>query len=308
MTSVAERQFLVTDYQASIMNNLIAIALTLAGPRLWIIIKRFGIWAYYKWARKYRSECLQSDRLTIGSTLSNMDIIEESHSELGASLRVLGNAMQRLQPRLEIPASPESFSRGERHLKWMTRVWEVIIKRQLDLLISIFLSILFVGIFVAGASGSVFSAKITSDTVALANSRRCCPPERHVLRDKAYLQAASYGQRCYRQPPGAEGCDYFLRQDIPYVEKPIRECPWRHNTCDQANDMIRITDGSLKGTINASHPIHQDSAMLYDTGMLDASIIGINVPKRYQFRRVAVCAPLTSPTDGQQTFGFAIGG
>lgn len=289
------------------MNNLIAMALTLSGPRLWIIIKRFGLWAYYRWALGNRRKRVESDRIAMTSTLSNMHIIEESHSELGASLKVLGNAMRRLQPHIEIPASPERFGRGEPHTQWITRVWERILKQPLDLLISLLLSIVFVGIFVAGASGSVFSAKITSDTVALANSRRCYPPDRDMRGDKIYLQAASYSQRCYRQPAATEGCGYFLRPDIPYIEKPIKQCPWRYNTCDTTDDTNLGTDGSSKESTNTSYSKTQDAAILLDTGMVDASAIGINVPKRYLFRRVAVCAPSTSPTIGQQTFGFAIG-
>ena len=50
----SERQFLVTDYQASIMNNLVAMALTLAGPRPWILIKRLAVWAYKRLRRGNR--------------------------------------------------------------------------------------------------------------------------------------------------------------------------------------------------------------------------------------------------------------
>ena len=46
------RQFLVSRSRASVLNNLVAIALTLAGPKLWIQLKAFSLFAFDIYARR----------------------------------------------------------------------------------------------------------------------------------------------------------------------------------------------------------------------------------------------------------------
>lgn len=229
-----ERQILVTDYQASIMNNLVAMALTLSGPRLWILIKRLAIQAYRRLSRSHpRMESHLNHRMD--SSPSSLDIIEESHSELSASLRMMTNMVRQLRPRIELPHILESLTVAQSEnalLQWVDRAWNILLKHPLDLLVPLILAVIFVGIFVAGASGSVFSAKITSDTVALANSQHCFPPKRGLTRQKAYAKDILYGQQCFHQPSGTEGCGYFFQQDIPFIEKMVKECPWSDDTCD----------------------------------------------------------------------------
>ena len=306
----SERQFLVTDYQASIMNNLVAMALTLSGPRLWILIKRLAVWAYKRLRRGNRVTGWRLDHeMELAS--SNIDIIQESHSELSASLSITMNIMGRLRPRIEIPHVPQGLNhnRSDSALyQWSARAWTLLLERPINLLMSLSLSVMFVGIFVAGASGSVLSAKITSDRVALANSRLCCPPERNMMGNKAYNQAAPYSRQCYRQPFGAEGCGYLFQQDIAYTERAIKACPWRYNTCDTQNSLSANIDTLQKFNSTSSKSKIRDSAVLFDTGLVDSSIIRINSPRRYQFRRAAVCAPCTFPTRGHQVFRLAIRG
>lgn len=187
------RQFLVTDYQASIMSNLVAMTLTLAGPRLWILIKRFAIWLY-DYVRASRSHhttredfrmCLpirESGDASLHSRDRNRDleIIEESHSELSASIKLITDILRRLRPRIELPSQAETLNYRHTRSEYTGKImcaWNNTLRQPMDIIIPFLLSIAFVAIFVAGSAGSVLSAGIVSDTTALASSRRCFIPQ-----------------------------------------------------------------------------------------------------------------------------------
>ncbi|KAG8530284.1 uncharacterized protein KY384_004786 [Bacidia gigantensis] len=59
--------------------------------------------------------------------------------------------------------------------------------------------------------------------------------------------------------------------------------------------------------LDRSSTSDRDAAVLFDTGLTESSVIGINAPKRYRFRRTATCAPYTQLTGKPPGFGFAIG-
>ena len=148
-----------------------------------------------------------------------MNIIEESHSKLSVALKLSMAMIRGLQPRIELPRQSFIGTVGtarDKRIERLRSAWDNFLRRPLDFLISFLLSCIFVGIFVAGSSGSVLSAGIVSDTTALASSSRCYPPDDIT---NASLQAAAYSQQCYRRPPGTEGCNYLYNQQTTFTEK-----------------------------------------------------------------------------------------
>lgn len=295
-------QFLVTDYQASIMSNLIAMALTLAGPRLWILIKPFSFWVLRQW-RRHHGRNKEPREMLPGQT---MDIIEESHSELSAALRLVVEVVRRLRPRIELSdESTNGVRKTTRHRCYgpLASAWRNFLSRPCDIVVSLLLSSAFVGIFVAGSSGSVLSAGIVSDTTALASSRHCFPPDD---KPSALSQAASYSQQCYKKSRETEGCQHFYQQYIAYSEKAIHRCPLRYGGC--AVQSTAANNNFPEGDIgNQGQSAARDVGVSFDTGFVESNVIGINAPKRYSFRRTATCAPSTSFMKRYDSFGFAIG-
>ena len=306
------------------MSNVVATALTLCGPRLWLLIKRLGFEAfalYVHWKRNYGSS---ASRRHLSTSDNAMELIEESHSELGAALMLLKSIFLRLRPRIEL--AEQSIANvngagGNRRTERLKRIWETFLSKPFDIGMSVLLSLTFVGIFVAGTSGSVLSAGIVGDTTALASSEHCFPPD--YRKSNVSLEAASYSQRCYKQPAGTEGCGYLYNQDIFYSERSSKKCPLRQCqggvqkpsatnhifTGEQENDTTNIRESaatsqaSMKEQDNGgSHRKH--SAITLDTGLVDASVIGINAPKRYQFRRTTTCAPSRSSQNEYQSVGI----
>ena len=194
-----QRQFLVTDYQASIMSNLVAIALTLSGPRLWILIKRLGFCVY---GTIFARRSVVNELSQAQSSSNALDIIEESHSVLSAAIRPFVNSFYCLRPRIELPSAttrsnvdPRCSWPYEESVEHVVRAWGDFLKRPLDTFISVCLSIAFVALFVAGSSGTVLSTGIVSDNTALASSTWCSPFNRSA-NAKSTMQAFEYIQRC----------------------------------------------------------------------------------------------------------------
>ena len=290
----SERQFLVTDYQASIMSNMVAMALTISGPRLWFLIKRLVLWTHREfllWRRMRGKSNLESDVRS-----NTMEIIDESHSELGAALRLWRHISFRLRPRVELldnPAWWENATAGDGRIAMLKKVCKNFLRRSLDIFMSILLSLAFVGIFVVVSTGSVLSAGIVvGDTTALSSSRLCEPPGHS---DILFTRAASYSQQCYRKPAGTDGCGYFYSQDIPY--KVISD-----------RDAIKSEEHIYQGHEHHSLSTRRNETVSFDTGLLDSSIIGINAKKRYQFRRKTTCTLVASEQKDYQSLGMRMEG
>lgn len=147
-------------------------------------------------------------------------------------------------------------------------IWKNILRDPLEISIRFLLSFTFIGIFVALASGSVLSAKIVSDSVALSSSGRCWAPYYSI---QAIENAFAYSRQCYNASNGAEGCSLFFNQSIGYTSESSGHCPWVGKLCALRND-------------NASYTL--------DTGFISTKTIGINAQSRYSFRKRTTCAPL----------------
>ena len=267
----------MSQYHASVLSNLVAVALTLAGPRLWILIKAllFSVVDMYKRHLTRRRGLPTSSNIARQNRaahlthfeIENLETTRTSHSELGAALSLLKNLWHHLgSGRIGLPAG--LVSRRKEWTKSVSRIWTNLIQRPFDIIASIFLSALFVGIFVAESSANVLSANIVSDTTALVSSAKCTFYSRCL--GPAGSAAFWYSQQCYQAPLGADGCNFFYNQSIGYKEKSEDVCPFAGPLCIKA----------------------RNSALTFDTGLVDASIIGVNSATQFQFRRTTTCAPL----------------
>ena len=141
------------------------------------------------------------------------------------------------------------------------------------------------GLFVAQAIAGVFSAKIASDRAGLSSSQHCGiwqfnenaggdAADRDDLNNyQKEARASQYARTCYNSPDptGPFSCRIFYNQSIAYTTKIRQPCPF------------------------ASHHLCHDglySAISFDTGHIDASVIGINSPTNHKFRRTTSCSPL----------------
>lgn len=272
---------LVTQSQASIISNLIAVVLTLAGPRLWILLKEIAFWILNLLRKLPSRGSFQARGQRCGSRWAwcrnnILPAAEESHSELGAATTLATMAMHELRRhRIELPGSNERATNPEQGNIWnllrpLLRLWGNFLKHPLDIIVPIVLSLLFIGIFVAESTGTVMSAKIVGDSTAISDSPRCFA--RNFT--ESPHRALAYVDQCYHAALGTEGCNFFYNQSIRYREEFTSNCPWLG---------FRCFNGSNTG-------------VAFDTGYVQSRYLGINLVERYMFRRWAVCAPMiTNP-------------
>ena len=235
-------------------------ALTLAGPRLWILLKAFASWIWRQQLLRRRSGQSSISRPNPDS----LQIMEESHSELGAARDILKRVFN--QVFVKSIRLPES--RYLNTLAWRV-FWVTKMQQAFDVLVSILLSLLFIGTFVAESSGSALTANIISDSVALTSSRTCSVAT-DMIWGVGWSRAFSYVQQCYRKQAGTGDCNYYYNQSISYTEMRIDICPFSAKVC----------------------ALNEHPAYSFDSGLVDSKYLGINAQKRYLFRRRVTCAPV----------------
>lgn len=142
------------------------------------------------------------------------------------------------------------------------------------------------GLFVAQAIAGVFSAKIASDRTGLSPSQHCgiWQFNENAGGDAAdrddwnnyqkEARASQYARTCYNSPDPTDpfSCRVFYNQSIAYTTKIQQPCPFASS---------KLCHGGLY------------SAISFDTGHIDASVIGINSPTTHKFRRTTSCSPLS---------------
>ena len=151
-------------------------------------------------------------------------------------------------------------------------------------IIIVLLTVLF-GLFVAQAIAGVFSTKITSDKAGLSSSKYCGiwqfnedaggePADRDDWYNyQKEARASQYARTCYNSQDPTEpfSCRIFYNQSIAYTTKTHQSCPFASSEL--------CHDGLY-------------SAVSFDTGYVDASVIGINSAETPKFRRTTSCSPL----------------
>lgn len=310
---VAGRQFLVTDRQSSIMSNTVAVMLTLAGPRLWILIKAllFAVYGYFQnFQKRQHTESVSDLELATspGSASAPADVeacpeaqsvhtvhslgfprrdllhhgidtTKSSHTELGAARSLIYNVWEELRAN-QLMLRPKSTrtSRNNSRTEMISRFWHNFIRRAFEITTSLLLSIIFIAIFVVESSGSVLSANIVSDATAPAASSDCGIPHGWFYYDSVDRRAKSYQERCYQKYSRADDCDHYSSQSLTYKERSNASCPF-------------LDKGCLQG---------KTAAYTLDTGYIDAKFLGFNAGQRHLFRRKSTCSPVAS--DGESFY------
>ena len=152
----------------------------------------------------------------------------------------------------------------------------------------IFLAIfVLITVFVAWTVVGILSANIASDSTGLSSSKHCgiWQFDDNAGDDAGYRndlcnrqkeeQASQYAQNCYSNPDVANtlSCKIFYNQSIGFETKTQQTCPFP----------------SAELCYNGLY-----SAISFDTGPVDASVIGINHKPTYKFRRRTSCSPLNT--------------
>lgn len=140
-------------------------------------------------------------------------------------------------------------------------------------------------LFVVQAIAGVFSAKIATDRDGLSSSQHCGiwqfnedaggeAADRDDLNNyRKEARASQYARTCYNSQDPTEpfSCRVFYNQSIAYTTKTDQLCPF------PSSELCH--DGLY-------------SAISFDTGYIDASVIGVNSPTTHKFRRTTSCSPL----------------
>ena len=160
-------------------------------------------------------------------------------------------------------------------------VWD----RSLAVKAIVVITVVIFGLFVAQAIAGVFSAKIASDRAGLASSSHCGiwqfdddAGEEAADRDdlgnyQKEARARQYARTCFNSPdPDSPfACRTFYNQSIKFDTFTHQPCPFPSSL---------LCSGGLY------------SAVTFDTGLVDASIIGINAAVTHKFQRTTTCSPL----------------
>jgi len=163
----------------------------------------------------------------------------------------------------------------------------------------IFLVVTYAGFLALG----VVTAYLATDSKALSTNSGCglyvpasnSSQSQHSLGPFAFqaqLDSAQLVESCYRTTSGADGCNFFVQQSIPYTSSD-GPCPFVDGLCHE----------------------NMSSASYFSTGPTDAAMVGINAPQTFQFQSNTTCVPLngnetyisTSEKDGFYTHTYNYG-
>lgn len=140
-------------------------------------------------------------------------------------------------------------------------------------------------------ASAILTDRMVTDRVGLLDSKKCglyeYNNERYgeeeasradILMVERERRAAAYAQECYDYGTNKKGkamtCDFFYNSTIGYEVKEAI-CPFdKKEVC-----------------FERSQP---GSAVTFDTGLKDSSLLGINANPTYKFRRISTCAALSA--------------
>ena len=151
-------------------------------------------------------------------------------------------------------------------------------------------SLIIILLFAGQAAAGYFTALVASDGIGLSASKHCgiwqfdpkAGDEAADMDDltnyKKEAQSGLYARNCYgsRQNDNPFSCGLFYNESLKFTTKTGQMCPFQ--------DPQMCLDGWY-------------SAIAFDTGLIDASTIGINHHSRHKFRRSTVCSPLKTSDD-----------
>lgn len=270
-----ECQILAPNFWSRFMTGVVAVSLTLITPYVFRIGKAFLIW-FFDLVGRLAGAWNNTD--TGESAGLNTPLLPtQAADDTEGSNHGAENFLDILKD-----------SENSREAVWkLTRCGVHRIKEQCEspsIAIIVIATVLF-GLFVAQTVAGVFSAKVASDRAGLASSKHCGiwqfddavgeePADLDDLNNyQKETRASQYARICYNPPDLSSpfSCRLFFNQSIAFDTKINQPCPFPSSEL--------CLDGPL-------------SAVTFDTGLVDASVIGINAAVTYKFRRTTSCSPL----------------
>ena len=222
--------------------------LTLAGLRLWILIRAFLSWSL-KWFTRLSH---RQDRHFSPSSSSahpphygeiplhdflahNLHLSQHSHSELSAARDILRNAWEEIRMNnIRLPSPESRWSRLE-HLPFTHLSVPIAFKRLVgisaDTLVSLTLAFLLVAIFVAESTGAVLSANIFGDNHAISVSPNCTSLA--SMSPVTNQDVSDYQRLCYDASSMDTRCNIYVNRTILYTEHSNTSCPFIDGVCLQ---------------------------------------------------------------------------
>ncbi|QDS76627.1 hypothetical protein FKW77_007884 [Venturia effusa] len=270
------QQILATDFAANVMKTLVAVALALSAKYITQILRHWGL-RYLRWKdRQSSSQRIGRQRprtsLERGSRAPNID---EAAPDLTPSHLNCENNRQ------TNPLVVSEMSKGGLRKLFHKMFTGRSSISQLAVLV-IPLSGAWVGLIIGGH----YSATVATNRTALLKSEKCGiwmfddenagqnAASWADLNDRQKeARAADYARRCYgdSQPGEPTQCDFFYTRNITYSEPFYSyKCPFPSN--------------------DVSAPATQ--SVTFDTGLVHASVLGINSDKTHKFRRKTTCSSL----------------
>lgn len=147
------------------------------------------------------------------------------------------------------------------------------------------LSVVLIAISLAYSVAGSFSTTIPVESSGLSASKHCgswslrkdagkeAEDDDDLIQAQKEMRAAQYGRDCYghRSVTSPDRCTFFESQTITYNVQTGQECPFK--------DKHFCAGGGY-------------TAARFTTGLVDASVLGINTGKPPKFNRTTICVPL----------------
>jgi len=307
---------LASDLWSRFMTSVVAVCLTLISPYMFKIVSSFFCWILRS------SVSSQTERVDAGDRAPLLDGHAGSYGSVGANdsgedrSRITGVSEHRALVRIrggsqETSQSPHAESNGvngqampdaqisekdldlldmledsesSRDFVWRCMKYVARGGKKWTAVIALIIFVLFC-VFVAWAIVVIVSAYIASDKIGLSSSQHCGiwqfddnAGDEAAYRDDLYNRqkeerASQYARNCYNNPDPTDtlSCRIFYNQSIGFETKTQQSCPFPSSEL------------CYKGLY---------SAITFDTGLVDASTIGINSRVTFKFRRRTKCSPL----------------
>ena len=267
----ADRQLLVHEETAQIITNAIAIATTLALPRILILIQ-LGLPCLVRATHRLNHQSepdRQPGRLTshVLQTFQSAESIGSMASKLVH--RHLG------MPHIEIGVNKYGFR------KRYHEIWANFLENRWAFSV-LCLAVLALGaLYIAIQTIAVLTAGIVSNSFGVSSLSTCgqwlplgpltnetTPGPVMITADGEY-EAIAYAETYYGTASPGRRTSEYARQKIDYQIYQNRPCPFAHEYC-----------------------VGNNSALVMDTGMQSTRVLGINTAEQYFFRKEVTCAPL----------------
>ncbi|KAK3313322.1 hypothetical protein B0H66DRAFT_565878 [Apodospora peruviana] len=272
-------QYLVQEHTATFCSTLLAVVLALSLPFADRLLRRFFVLFFRWWTRRESQDPARRPLLPVSNSGDPRQFIDILQAPGGGRALLVGTIRHVRQ-------------KGSRH-------------SVLSLMIGIIILAAWVGRVIAG----IFAANIVTDRTATWDSEHCgiwqfdsdgagegAATRADVYDREKESRAGEYARYCYESPPSAKQpmyCDFFHQRNITYTRNTTFQCPF----------------------VDESVCVVGTPAVIFDTGLVDASQIGVNDWTTYKFRRSTTCAPLNTDSrfvsnetkDGVTTFFYRYG-